>query len=59
MRDTHIGRGTIIIYTPPSHWLARQVIVVHNCKEVIDEETLHYVWESQVTAIHGSGTIIP
>lgn len=35
----------------------REVIVVHNCKEVIDEETLHYVWESQVTAIYGSGTM--
>ena len=34
-----------------------QVIVVHNCKEVIDEETLHYVWETQVTAIYGSGTM--
>jgi len=34
----------------------REVIVVHNCKEVIDEETLRYVWETQVTAIYGSGT---
>jgi len=34
----------------------REVIVVHNCKEVIDEDTLRYVWETQVTAIYGSGT---
>ena len=34
----------------------REVIVVHNCKEVIDEDTLHHVWETQVTAIYGSGT---
>ena len=34
----------------------REVIVVHNCKEVIDEETLRHVWETQVTAIYGAGT---
>ena len=34
----------------------REVIVVHNCKEVIDEDTLRHVWETQVTAIYGSGT---
>ena len=34
----------------------REVIVVHNCKEVVDEETLRHVWETQVTAIYGSGT---
>ena len=26
----------------------REVIVVHNCKEVIDEDTLRHVWETQV-----------
>ena len=25
------------------------MIVVHNCKEVIDEETLHHVWETQAS----------
>ena len=25
----------------------REVIVVHNCKEVIDEDTLRHVWETQ------------
>ena len=34
----------------------REVIVVHNCKEVVDEDTLRHVWETQVTAIYGSGT---
>ena len=34
----------------------REVIVVHNCKEVIDQETLRHVWETQVTAIYGAGT---
>ncbi|KAL1510272.1 hypothetical protein AB1Y20_006594 [Prymnesium parvum] len=34
----------------------REVIVVHNCKEVIDEDTLRHVWETQVTAIYGQGT---
>jgi HSP20 family molecular chaperone IbpA len=34
----------------------REVIVVHNCKEVIDEDTLRHVWETQVTAIYGAGT---
>jgi len=29
---------------------------VHNCKEVIDEDTLRHVWETQVTAIYGAGT---
>ena len=29
---------------------------MHNCKEVIDEDTLRHVWETQVTAIYGSGT---
>ena len=35
----------------------REVIVVHNCKEVIDDATLRHVWETQVTAIYGSGTM--
>ncbi len=34
----------------------REVIVVHNCKEVVDEDTLRHVWETQVTAIYGTGT---
>ena len=34
----------------------REVIVVHNCKEVIDEDTLRHVWETQVTTIYGTGT---
>lgn len=29
----------------------REVIVVHNCKEVIDEDTLRHVWETQVIEI--------
>jgi len=31
------------------------VIVVHNCKEVIDEDTLRHVWQTQVTTIYGTG----
>ena len=40
-----------------SHKDFHEVIVVHNCKEVIDEDTLRYVWETQVTAIYGSGSL--
>ena len=29
----------------------REVIVVHNCKEVVDEDTLRHVWETQVIEI--------
>jgi len=35
----------------------REVIVVHNCKEVIDQETLEHVWASQVTGIYARGTM--
>jgi len=35
----------------------REVIVIHNCKEVVDEDTLRHVWESQVTGIYSRGTM--
>jgi hypothetical protein len=35
----------------------REVIVVHNLKEVENEEVLDHLWQNQVTHIYGSGSI--
>lgn len=35
----------------------REVIVVHNLKEVESQQVLDYLWETQVTQIYGSGSI--
>jgi HSP20 family molecular chaperone IbpA len=35
----------------------REVIVVHNLKEVESQDVLDYLWETQVTQIYGSGSI--
>lgn len=35
----------------------REVIVVHNLKDVEDREVMNHIWETQVTQIYGSGSI--
>lgn len=35
----------------------REVIVVHNCKEVVDPKILEHVWDTQVTSIYAVGTM--
>ncbi|CAG9321049.1 unnamed protein product [Blepharisma stoltei] len=34
----------------------REVIVVHNLKDVEDENVINHIWETQVTQIYGSGS---
>ena len=35
----------------------KEVIVVHNCKTVMEKEVLDHVFETQVTHIYGSGKL--
>ena len=37
--------------------LQREIIVVHNLKEVESGEILEHLWETQVTQIYGSGSV--